>query len=190
MKQNKLFSVRDICEIALLSSIAIVLGFFCEIKIGQNGGSIGFNMIPLIFICFRHGFIKGFISCGVIHGLAGALYSNYGIVYYPLDYLLAYGVLAFVCLFYKKVFERDGVFSYIYLNLSIFIVCFARYMIHVISGVFIWSEGLPLQSALVSSLEYNSLYMLPSTILCMIIFSLLLKPMKSINKMYPVVKRF
>lgn len=184
MKQNTLFSVRDICEIALFSAVAIVLGFFVEIKIGQNGGSIGFNMIPLIFICFRHGFIKGFIASGIIHGFACSLYSGHGIVYYPLDYLLAYGVLAFICFFYKKVFESDGISSYIYLNIGILLVCTARYLFHVISGVVMWNATWGF------SFEYSSLYMVPSTILCMIVFTLLLKPIKTINKMYPVVKRF
>jgi thiamine transporter len=185
MKQKVLFSVRDICEIALLSSLAIVLGFFCEIKIGQNGGSIGFSMIPLIFICFRHGLIKGFISCGLIYGFASSLYDGYGLAYYLFDYLLAYGVLSIVSLFYKKVFtEQVTLRSYIYLNASILIATFLRYTMHVLSGVIMW------KTSFIFSLEYNILYMLPSSILCMIVFSLLLKPMLNINKLFPVVKRF
>ena len=51
MKKDKiLFTVKDICEIAMLCAIAIVLSVFCEIKVGANGGSIGFGMIPLFLI--------------------------------------------------------------------------------------------------------------------------------------------
>ena len=90
MRQN-IFSVRDICEIALISAIAIVLGFFCEIRIGQNGGSIGFSMIPLLFICYRHGLIKGFIASGIIYGLASCIYDGYGLHCYPFEKLRSNG---------------------------------------------------------------------------------------------------
>ena len=108
MRQKVLFSVRDICEIALLCSLAIVLGFFCEIKVGQNGGSIGFSMIPLLFICYRHGVLKGFIASAIIYGFASCLYDGYGLHCYPFDYFLAYGSLAIVSLFYKKIFHRTN----------------------------------------------------------------------------------
>lgn len=184
MRQKVIFSVRDICEIALLSAIGIVLGFFCEIKVGQNGGSIGFSMIPLLFICFRHGLLKGFIACGVIYGLSSCIYDGYGMHCYPLDYLLAYGSLAIVSLFYKLVFKNENAkLRYIYLNLSILIACFIRLFFHVISGMILWDTPFG------GSFVYNILYVGPSCVLCMIVFSLLLKPLISIDRMHPVVKR-
>lgn len=184
MRQKVLFSVRDICEIALLSALAIVLGFFCEIKIGQNGGSIGFSMIPLLFICYRHGFVKGFIACGVIYGVSSCAYDGYGWVCYPLDYLLSYGSLAIASFFYKLVFESDSkVQKYIYLNLSILLACTLRLIFHVISGMILW------ETPFFASFVYNVAYVGPSCLLCMVVFSLLLKPFMTINKLYPVVKR-
>ena len=37
--KKSIFAIRDICEIAMLTGLAIVLGMFCEIKVGENGGA-------------------------------------------------------------------------------------------------------------------------------------------------------
>ena len=184
MRQKVLFSVRDICEIALLCSISIVLGFFCEIKVGQNGGSIGFSMVPLLFICYRHGFLKGFIASAIIYGLASCIYDGYGLHCYPLDYFLAYGSLAIVSFFYNKIFNNKKIDRYFYLNISILLAGILRLFFHVISGMILWD------TEFVESLIYNVLYVGPSCAICMIVFSLLLKPLSSIDKLHPVVKRF
>ena len=42
----------------------------------------------------------------------------------------------------------------------------------------------------VGSLVYNVLYVGPSCAICMVVFSLLLKPLTSLDKLHPVVKRF
>ena len=184
MRQKVLFSVRDICEIALLCSLAIVLGFFCEIKVGQNGGSIGFSMVPLLFICYRHGVLKGFIASAIIYGFASCLYDGYGLHCYPFDYFLAYGSLAIVSLFYKKIFNNKNYSRYIYLNISILLAGFLRLAFHVISGMILWD------TEFVGSLIYNVLYVGPSCAICMVVFSLFLKPLTSLDKLHPVVKRF
>lgn len=182
--KKSIFAIRDICEIAMLTGLAIVLGMFCEVKIGENGGSIGFAMIPLFFISYRHGFIKGFIASGIVYGLSTCAFDGYGFACYPFDYLLAYGSLAIVSLFYKQIFESDKkVMPYVFVCISIFIACFLRLAFHVISGMILWN------TEFVGSFIYNIAYVGPSCLLCMVLFCLLLKPFKMINKKFPVLKR-
>ena len=185
MKKNKiLFTVKDICEIAMLCAIAIVLSVFCEIKVGSNGGSIGFAMIPLFFICYRHGFIKGFIATGIIYALVCCLIDGYGFACFPFDYLLAFGSLSVVSFFYEPIFESSSKWKpYLYICISILIACFLRFVFHVISGMVLWS------TPFVGSLVYNIAYVGPSCLICMVVFCALFIPFKRVNKMFPT-KRY
>ena len=104
-KKKKLISVYDMCEMAIFTALAIVLGMFCEIKVGANGGSIGFAMVPLFFIAYRHGAIKGFICGGIIYGLAQGLYDGYifqyGAISAFFDYIIPFGAIGLAGLFRK-----------------------------------------------------------------------------------------
>ncbi|MDD6302385.1 MAG: energy-coupled thiamine transporter ThiT [Bacillales bacterium] len=183
-KKKILFSVRDICEIAMLTGLAILLGTFAEIKIGENGGSIGFAMIPLLFICFRHGLLKGFIATGIVYGISTCAIDGYGFHCYPLDYLLAYGSLCIVSLFYKLVFKSESKWKpYFYICLSILIACVLRLAFHVISGMVLW------ETPFLGSLIYNIAYVGPSCLLCMILFCALYVPFKMLDNKYPVQHR-
>lgn len=185
MKKDKiLFTVKDICEIAMLCAIAIVLSVFCEIKVGANGGSIGFGMIPLFLICYRHGFIKGFIATGIIYALICCAIDGYGFACFPFDYLLAYGSLSVVSFFYKPIFESESKWKpYVFIALSILLACFLRFVFHVISGMILWS------TPFVGSITYNIAYVGPSCAICIVVFCALYIPFKRINNMFPT-KRY
>lgn len=183
MKNKKvLFTVRDMTEIALMVAIAILLTFL-DIDIGENGGSIGFVMIPLFYVCYRHGFIKGFIASGVVFGIIHCIMGGYGFASYPLDYLLAFGGLAVVSFFYKPIFESENkVMPYVWTAVSIFIACFIRFVSHTISGMILW------ETPFWGSVVYNAAYVGPSTLLCMIAFCALLPAFKMLNKKFPATR--
>lgn len=184
MKRKNSFAIRDICEIAMLCALAIVLGLFCEIKVGENGGSIGFSMLPLLFICYRHGFIKGFLASGFVYGIVTCAVDGYGFFCYPFDYLLAYGSLSVVSFFYRPIFESEKrVQPYLYIVLSVFIACFLRFAFHVISGMLLW------ETPFWGSVTYNFIYVAPSCLLCIALFCILYLPFKKINRMFPVAQR-
>ena len=69
------------------------------------------------------------------------------------------------------------------LNISILLAGFLRLAFHVISGMILWD------TEFVGSLIYNVLYVGPSCAICMVVFLLLLKPLTSLDKLHPVVKR-
>ena len=109
MNEKKSFlSVKEMVEMALLISLAVVLDLDgLKISLGANGGSIGFTMLPLFILAFRHGFIKSVIGIGIIYGLVTNLLDGWGLVYYPFDYFVAYGLsIPLVGLFSRYVFNK------------------------------------------------------------------------------------
>ena len=60
-----------------------------------------------------------------------------------------------------------------------------RFLVHFLIGVFVWGKwmpdtflGKPMTSPWIYSLIYNGSYMLPSIILCLVVFALLYKPLR------------
>ena len=92
------------------------------------------------------------------------------------DYIVAYSVLGLAGLFHKK---RYG-FYY-----GILVGGAARFLCHYFTGATIWAVympesffGMTMTSPWFYSLLYNGSYMLPSIILCVVVFALLYKPLK------------
>lgn len=184
MKKCFVFTVKDIVEIAMLVAAAIVLDLpFLKIRIGSNGGSISFSMIPLFLIAFRKGLFKGFIGIGVVYGLITCFIDGWGIQTYPLDYLLGYGSLSIVGLFSNLVFPKNvDKYSFkgiMYLILSIAVAAFLRLCFATLSGIVIYELDF------VGSLVYNIIYVLPSSVIAIALLIVLYKPILAINRSFP-----
>ena len=72
--------------------------------------------------------------------------------------------------------------------------CVARFIVHYISGVTVYAQYMPEEFMNIThmtpalySLLYNSTYMLPNTILAVVVCALLIVPMKAIMKKFPSV---
>lgn len=175
--------IRDIIELGMLVAFAVILDLpGLKIRLGTTGGSIGFTMVPLIILSFRMGPIKGFLGCGIIYGLITCITDGWGFVYFPFDYLLAYGSICLVGLFSKfvlpnnsKKFEIKGVLMLI---LSILIVIFTRLFFHIISGMVV------LETDFMGSLIYNAPPVLISGGACVVVMVLLYKPLLNVNFLF------
>ena len=187
MKKKKSFlSVREMVEISLLVAIAVILdldGF--KITLSATGGSIGFTMVPLFIIGYRHGFIKSLIGVGIIYGITTCLLDGHGLVYYPFDYFIAYGVsISFGSLFSKSIFYKgqdfnDKLLNVLSLVLSVLVVGVIRVIGHTLSSMVYYDYTLE------ASLVYNISYVLPSILICMGVLVLLLPTLKLLNKHFP-----
>lgn len=180
---NKLM-IKDIVEIGIFVSFAIVLDMaLFKIRIGQNGGSISFAMVPLFIICIRKGFFKGFIATGIVYGLITCLIDGYGLYTFPFDYLLGFGSIALVALFsplYKK--SNPKVKEYMFLLLAIFISLVFRTLFATISGIVFYNLNF------VSSLIYQLTYIAPSagivSVVILLLFRFIIRFDTSIKKKY------
>ncbi|MBQ2135302.1 MAG: energy-coupled thiamine transporter ThiT [Clostridia bacterium] len=180
MKNKQLYRI---CESAVLVALAIALCAI-EIQIGALGGSIDFVMIPLFIIAYRNGLGYG-ITSGLVFGFVKCLIGGgigWGLPSILLDYVLAYGAVGLAGIFKEKSWA---------IELSTLIGCFSRFVIHFISGITLYAITAPTELAgmtfvnpIAYSTVYNALYMLPNTVIAVIIMSLLrfvLKRMKKVQ---------
>lgn len=165
---------RRLVEAALLVAIATVLSM---IKIAElpYGGSITLaSMLPIVLIAYRNGPAWGLCS-GLVYGLIQQLLGLKNLSYFTawysilaiilLDYLVAFAVMGLGGVF-RKTFRRQSSA----LMVGSLLGCFLRYLCHVISGATVWAGlSIPTQAALGYSFVYNATYMLPETIILVII---------------------
>ena len=177
MKNQKL---RCLCEGAVCVALSLVLSYL-KIPIGAGfggwGGSIDLVMIPLIVYAVHWGLGWG-LGAGLVFGtlkffLAGGAAVNWQSML--LDYSVAYMFVGFAGLMRRK---RFG------LPMGALLGCIGRFVIHFISGVTVYAILVPTEilglltgSAALYSLLYNGTYMLPNTVLAVVLCALLAKPL-------------
>lgn len=176
--------IYRLCESALLIALSIAL-MPIEIPGPAFGGDIDLVMIPLLILAFRNGPVYG-IGGGAVFGFLKCLIGGgigWGLPSVLLDYVLAYAAVGVAGIFKGK---NWGI------ELSALVGCFARFIIHFISGVTIYLITVPTEVAGVTfanpvlySIVYNSLYMLPNTVIAIVVMCLLRYPIKALNKRFP-----
>ena len=178
-KRKSFLSVKEMVEIALLVSLAIVLDLDgLKISLGSNGGSIGFTMLPLFILGYRHGFLKSLVGVGLIYGLTTNLLDGWGIIYYPFDYFVAYGIsIAVSSLFSKFIFNNNKmIIKYGWLTLSVVSAGLIRIIGHTLSSMIFYEYTLG------AALSYNIAYVLPSIVICLIVLYMALPTLIILNK--------
>lgn len=174
--------VRDIAEIGILVAIAIIFDQFFKIKVGLEGGSIGFTMVPLFIIAYRFGFAKSFFAIGLVYGITTNLLDGYGLATFPFDYLLAYGSISFAGFYTSLIFPADHKtvkWQHIfYLVISVIVGTFLRYLGSTTSSIVIYG------TTFIGGLIYN-VYILLSGAIALVTLLALYKPLLLINKIYP-----
>ena len=146
-----------------------------------NGGSVTLAaMLPLVLFSVRWGIKRG-VFLGAVFGIISLMLSSY--LYHPLqafiDYPLAFAFIGLSGIKLKLV-QKDSPVNFIP---SIIIAHLLRFFSHVATGVIYFASYAPEgQSPFIYSILYNGAYMLPETIILLIIFSGLYKPLNSIIK--------
>ena len=135
-------------------------------------------MLPILFYCTRWGLKDGLIA-SFAYGLLQLIFDGayaWGWTSMLLDYLVAFSVLGFAGLFAHK---KGGVF------IGTVVGCVLRFIVHFISGVTIYKILAPTEfmkwtftSPSAYSIVYNGSYMLPNTIIALVIAAVLYKPLK------------
>ena len=178
------FSIKDITEIAIMVALSIAIDRFVKIPIGATGGSLNISAIPLMVVALRHGPFKAFIASGIVFGLITCLLDGYGIVTYPMEYLVAFGAIAFMGFVSPFVINNFGkdlngkLFSILLLFGATVLWSTIRFFAASADSVFIY--GYTWEAAFV----YNVVYVFPSAALDLILLSLLLFIIFPIFKIY------
>ena len=156
---------------------------------GGFGGSIDLVMIPLIIYAVYAGLGWG-VAAGLIFGtlkffLAGGTAVNWQSML--LDYVLAYGAVGLAGIFKGRSWG---------LIPGAVIGCLGRFAIHYLSGVTIYAEYMPeeflnmtMTKVSVYSLLYNGSYMLPNTVIAIVICAVLVVPLKKFINDRPAIEQ-
>ena len=169
-------------------ALAIALSFL-KIPIGASfggfGGSIDFVMIPLRFFAIKWGPRWGCIA-GLIFGtIKYFLGSGFAISWVSIifDYSVAYAMVGLAGVI--GIFMNPS--SPVANGIGAFIGCLGRFIIHYISGITVYAQYMPeefmnfkMTSPSFYSMLYNGTYMLPNTIIAIVIMVLISKPLKKL----------
>ncbi len=162
-------------ECAVFVALSLALSYLkipIGVSFGGFGGSIDLVMIPLIIIAFRWGLGWG-LGAGLVFGTLKFFFAGGTAVNWQsmlLDYSIAYMFVGFAGLLRLKKGK---------MWLAALIGCIGRFVIHFISGITIYAMymedifGLPMTNTWVYSALYNGSYMLPNTILAVLVCLLL-----------------
>ena len=169
--------VRMLCEGAMLVAMSQILSYVKLMEL-PNGGSLTPAMFPVILFAVRWGLGPGLLA-GFAFGLLQLMFDSayaWGWQSLLLDYLGAYTPLGLAGLFRGK---KWGIFA------GTVVGCAGRFVVHYISGVTIYKIVVPtafmqwtFTSPAAYSLVYNGAYMLPNTLITLVVASVLYRPLK------------
>ena len=150
--------------------MALILNFITIFRMPLGGSVTLGHIVPLIFFTFKNGSWNGFFI-GFIYGVVKALLSFsiipsksivVFILSFLLDYIVPYAIIGLSYFISKKICKNKKLI----LVLICVIANIFKLMSTIISGVFIWKEYLPSNINLWAySAFYNSLYVVPETLI-------------------------
>lgn len=167
-------SIRFIVEVGVFAAMGLVLDFLAGLYSGSiwtAGGSLSIAMVPIFIMSFKWG-LKGGLSTGLIIGTVQILLASGSSLVHPLqvilDYSLAFSLVGLSGIFFKKIRNKDNP-SY-YITMGVLIGGILRTISHILSGYIFFAMYTPEGfNAMGWSIVYNSSFMIPSVMLCLIL---------------------
>ena len=168
MNSKSHLRIRALTEGAIFVAAAQILGYIKLFSL-PNGGSITLNMLPIFIYCARWGFGYGMLASFVLSLLQLLLDGAYAWGWQSIigDYILAYSLIGLAGLFHK---QKYGFFT------GTVVGTLARFVCAWIVGATVWGEympdqffGMTMTSPWFYSALYNGSYMLPKTILAVVV---------------------
>ena len=173
MNKNSISPALKLAECAIMLAVATGLSMLKLVDLPYGGSITVASMLPIIIVSYRHnirwGLLTGLVFA-IIQQLLGLKTLSYVTTFWSilavilLDYIIAFAVTGFGGVFRKTASQPVA------LLLGALLVGILRYICHVISGATVWAGlSIPTNAALIYSLGYNATYMVPETIVTMII---------------------
>ena len=178
MKTKNRNLTKILVESSLMIAFATVLSL---VKLAEMpyGGSITLaSMTPIAFIAYRHGTSAG-LGAGVVYAALQQLLGLNSLSYVTgwqsviavilLDYVLAFTAVGFAGVF-KGRFGADKIDTEsgrqrVELGTGMAFACVLRYILHTVAGATVWAGlSIPTEAALIYSIGYNATYMIPETV--------------------------
>ena len=161
------WTTKDLVYMALYAALFIVLDVAVNtlgILQMPNGGSLGVSVIPLLMASYHLGWQKGTVVAVLsilLQYVTGPMYTP-DLIGFLLDYFFAFSVYGLASLFPNYKWFYSGVL----------ITNLVRLISSTLSGILVWD------TAPWASLVYNATYMIPTTILCLVLLPLVMPRIK------------
>ena len=167
---------QRLVECAVMIAFATVLSVLKLVELPYGGSVTIASMLPIVIIAYRNGIGYGLLS-GLAYAIIQQLLGVNNLGYFGQDWLSIVAVimldyiLAFTVTGLGGVFRLKGKLSQgKALVLGVLLVCVLRYILHTVAGATVWAGlSIPTEAALVYSIGYNATYMLPETIINMVV---------------------
>ena len=167
-KTRKQWTAKTIAFAALSIALSYVLSCFRLFRMPQGGSVTPGSMLPIMLFAAAYGVGPG-VVVGVVYGalqyLQGGWFLN--VWQFLLDYLLAFGALGLAGLA-KKLPKTWGLYA------AIIIAAVTRALSATLAGYMFWD------TAFWPSLVYNGTYLIPDTLICIVLALLVAKPVMKI----------
>ncbi len=173
---KKQFDTKEVAFAGVCLSASFVLSFI-KIAPVQYGGSITLaSMLPVMLFAYYYGFAHGLLV-GVIYGVLQFIQEPYILtpVTFALDYILAFASISLMGIAgkLKEKMNRTGAIA---IGASCVYLC--RFLMHFFSGLVYFELGeiwvsLPADSAVVYSLLYQIVYLVPDFVITLAAFIVL-----------------
>ena len=178
-------TIREIAEDGILIAAAIILNFI-KIPLGPSGGSINFQMLPLMLIALRHGPTHGLICGGIIYGLVTCLIDGWGFATYPFDYLIGFGSVMVIGLFNKFILGENqkwyNLKGEIFLLIGGILSTFVRFVGSTASSMIVYGY------TFVAAAAYNAIYIPVSGAIAIAMIMASYGPVLKVHNLFPVKK--
>lgn len=180
-------TVHEITEDAILVAAAFALNFL-KVGIGETGGSINLQLLPIYIIALRHGPFHGIISGGIVLGLTTIFADGYPFVTFPFDYLIGLGSAGLLGFFKPLIMGKEQKTYNVQGELFIFVGILAASVVRMVGATASSMLFYGMQKDFWGAVIYNIAYVGPSALLCAVILMALYGPFLRVNRLIPVVK--
>ncbi|WP_099203066.1 energy-coupled thiamine transporter ThiT [Miniphocaeibacter massiliensis] len=185
MEKKKRFdiNIRMLAEAGVMIALSVILNNIKLYKMPQGGSITPGGYVPLLLFALRWGSVPGIIV-GAMYGMLDSLIDPYiiSLLQFLFDYPLAYAMLG-VAGFGKKSIKLEKKGDILKVVISVIFANFMRMAMAILSGIVFFKKFLPVDIPLLyGSFLYNGLYIIPNTIISIILIFLLLPRLKRVNK--------
>lgn len=176
-------------ECALMIAMSTVLSMFKIWEMPAGGAVTCASMVPIVILSFRHG-PKWGLSAAFAQSLLQMLIGFYPPVAktflaFALVILLDY-VLAFTSIGAASIFGKPFKNRAVSVGLGAFCVSLLRFLCSFVSGIVNWGSNAPAGTPVwIYSLTYNGTYMIPETIITVVISIVLIEVLDRVEKRTP-----
>lgn len=170
-------NTKFVVEAGIMLALAFVLSSFTLFKMPQGGSVTLASMLPLLFVAFRWGAVRG-VVVGVVFGILQWILGGYviGIVQGILDYPLAFGCIGLAGLASNSLQGGKLSKGIVQAVASAVFATALRYACYVASGVIFFYEYAGEKNPFIYSLEYN-LFLLPDLAIAILVLAIIWEPL-------------